>query len=350
MTSPTSARGAAPMIPRTMRALTRSAYAPEGAAHVADFPVPQPGPGEVLLQVAASSVNFADLASITGEPLPVRAVTGLRTPKHPVPGRDVAGTVVALGSDVTELSLGDQVFGELDAGSFAEYAVAPVRHLAHLPDGLGLVEAATLPLAGLTALQGLRDAGRLQEGQSVLVSGASGGVGTFAVSIAAALGGTVTAVCSSRNLEQAMTLGASAAIDATTPWREVCAQGPYDLVLNIAGGHTLTELRAAVAPRGTLVNITGRGGRVLSSLGLLARTAAVAPFTRQRLVGLAAHRSVADLHELGKMVASGQVRPAIEAAYPLEHADQAIQHVLVERARSKIVIAAQESTSQESTS
>lgn len=334
-------------VPATMRALTQRGYGGADVVSLADAPVGSPGPGEVLLQVRASSINFADVAVVTGEPLLIRAASGLRGPRHPVGGRDVVGRVVALGSDVTDFAVGDEVFGELTRGAFAQYAVAPVRLLAHLPDGLSPQVAATLPLAGLTALQALRAGGVEAKGAesggagdqpSVLVNGASGGVGTFAVSIAAALGARVTAVCSTRNRDQARGLGAEAVIDSASPWSEVVAAGTHDVLLDVGGGRSLRELRSALTPTGALVLVTGRGSRVTSSLGLRGRAALAGLFSRQRLVSFSAHPSPSDLTELAELVAAGRVTPAIEATYPLEQAPDAIRHVLVDRARGKIVV------------
>ncbi|MGI9528655.1 MAG: NAD(P)-dependent alcohol dehydrogenase, partial [Acidimicrobiia bacterium] len=202
-------------IPATMRAIVQSGYGSSDVLEVQDVPTPTPGDEQVLIKVEASSLNIYDHHMISGTPAMVRAVAGFRTPKNPIPGADVAGTVVAVGKDVNQWKVGDEVFGDIGAGAFAEYAVGKEKAIARMPEGVAFEVAATVPLAALTALQGLRDIAGLQSGQKVIINGASGGVGTFAVQIAKALGGEVTAVCSTQKVDAARSIGADTVIDYT---------------------------------------------------------------------------------------------------------------------------------------
>jgi NADPH:quinone reductase-like Zn-dependent oxidoreductase len=286
------------------------------------------------VEVHAAGVNAADGYVVRGRPVPVRASSGLRRPHHPVPGMDVAGVVVGVGERVTRFRPGDEVVGTA-AGSFAEAALAREDLLTRKPAGLGWAEAAALPLASTTALQGLRDAGRLQPGQRVLIVGASGGVGTFAVQIAVAMGGRVTAVCSERAADLVRGLGASEVIAYER--EDWTASGQrHDLVLQLAGTAGPGAARRALSPGGTLVLSSGAGR--LGGVGRMLAAVLENPFVSQRLVVLTAHDSAADLDAVLAMVAAGQVRPVIERTWPLDRAAEAVAHLASGHTRGKSVI------------
>src|SRR5689334_25236281 len=243
--------------PASMRAAVHEAYGPpEEVVTVRTVPVPEVGPDDVLVTVGAASVNALDWHYVTGLPMFARPTLGLRRPKRQVPGADVAGTVEAVGSAVTRFQPGDRVFGEVSGGAFAEYVVAPAEWLVPVPEGVAVETAATVGVAAETALQGLRDWGRLQPGQRVLVNGASGGVGSFAVQLAKALGAShVTAVCSTGNVEAARRGGADRVVDYTR--EDVRALGEtFDLFFDNAGSLTLRDSRKLLTPRGTYVMVT----------------------------------------------------------------------------------------------
>ena len=238
-TAPVSAR-------QTMRAIMQAGYGSAGVLHLADIGRPAAAGGEVLLRVHAAGLDRGTWHLMAGQPYAIRLVSGLRAPKNPVPGLDVAGTVVAAGADVTGFAVGEEVFG-IGQGSFAEYARARPDKLARKPAGLTFGQAAVVAVSGLTALQGLRDAGCLQPGQNVLITGASGGVGTYAVQIAKALGAQVTGVCSTAKTDLVTSIGADHVLDYT---RDDFADGSrrYDLILDIAGNSPLARLRRALTP------------------------------------------------------------------------------------------------------
>src|SRR3954454_12239272 len=234
-----------------MKAIVRETYGPPDVLHLAAVPVPTVGDGDVLVRVRAASANAADWHLLRGTPLPFRLVAGLRIPKFKIIGTDVAGHVEAVGRNVTQFRPGDEVFGELSRcgfGAYAEFAAAPEKALALKPANLSFEEAATLPTAGCTALQGLRKA-RIQRAQRVLVIGASGGVGTFAVQIAKAFGAEVTAVCSTRNVEMVRSIGADHVIDYTK--EDFTTNGEhYDVIFDLVANHSFSEHRRALTPRG----------------------------------------------------------------------------------------------------
>jgi NADPH:quinone reductase-like Zn-dependent oxidoreductase len=298
-----------------------------------------PGPGEVLVRVHAAAVNAYDWHFLHGDPRIARLSMGLRGPKQRIRGRDFAGSVVAVGDGVGGLRAGDAVFGEAD-GSFAEFVCAAQDCVGPAPQGLSFAEAAALPLAGNTALTGLRDVARLRAGQSLLINGASGGVGTFAVQIAKAYGAEVTAVCSSRNVELVRSLGADHVVDYTTDDFTRTARR-HDVVLDLVGNRSLGELRRVLSPSGTLVLSGGgvyEGGSLLGPLGLFLKGSLLSPFVRQRVRQLPAKPSRENLAALRELVESGQLTPRIERTYPLSEAPEAIRRLEAEHARTKIVI------------
>jgi NADPH:quinone reductase-like Zn-dependent oxidoreductase len=263
---------------------------------------------------------------------------GVRRPKNPVPGLDVAGTVVAVGSDVTRFAVGDEVFG-IGQGSFAEYATAREDKLARKPANLSFEQAAVVAVSGLTALQSLRDVARVQPGRHVLIVGASGGVGTFAVQIAKALGARVTGVCSTTKTDLVRSAGADHVIDYA---EQDFASGPerYDVILDIAGQSGLARLRRALTPSGTLVLVGGEGGgRWIGGMDRQLRALAWSPFVRQRLAVKVPKEHYADIERLARLIEAGQVTPVIDRSYPLQHVPDAMRRLVAGHARGKLVIA-----------
>ncbi len=319
----------------TMRAAVRRRYGPADGVAIEEVERPTPGEGEVLIRVTASSVNPADWHMMTGLPYLVRLQAGLRSPKRPVLGADVAGIVEAAGPAVTRFRPGDEVFGET-SGAFAEYATAPEAVLAAKPAGVPFEQAAATPLAGLTALQGLRDKGRLRAGHRALVIGASGGVGTFAVQIAKALGAGVTGVCSSRNVDLVAALGADRVVDYTRD--DFAATGPYDVILDNVGNRSLADCRRALADDGTYVLVGGPKHRFLGPMRRLVRVLATSPFTGQRLVGMLAGANADDLVELARLTAAGDVTAAVERAVPLTGVAAALRSQGEGHTRGKTVV------------
>ena len=296
----------------------------------------------MLVRVRAASVNPADWHLLRGEPYLVRLVFGLRRPRKIVPGIDAAGLVEEVGAAVTEFRAGDEVFGG-PGGAFAEYCRGGEKDFARKPAGLTFEQAAAVPIAGCTALQGLRDQGKLEPGQTVLVNGAAGGVGTFAVQIAKALGGDVTGVCSTRSVELVRSIGADHVLDYTV--EDFARSGRrYDLILHVAGNRSLPDLRRALAPRGTLVLVGGGVGRDAGSGGLLGpmaqslRAVVLSPFVGQRLRMVAAKVRKEDLVALAELIEAGKVTPVVDRSYPLSEVPQALEYLEAGHARGKVVV------------
>ncbi|MGY1725689.1 NAD(P)-dependent alcohol dehydrogenase [Geodermatophilus sp. SYSU D01062] len=331
--------GQSAVVPSVMTAVVQQRYgpAPEGLLAVGEAPVPRPGEGEVLVRVLASSVDRGTWHSMAGLPYPVRAVSGLRRPKAANPGRNLAGEVVATGSGVAGVAPGDQVYG-IGRATFAEYAVAPARKLAPLPPGLGPEQAATVPVSGLTALQAVRDHGRVRAGQRVLVLGASGGVGGFAVQVARAAGAEVTGTASTAKVDLVRGLGAHTVVDHT---RQDPLDGGarYDVVLDTGGNRPLRALRRALTPHGRLVIVGGEnGGRWLGGTDRQLRAQALSPFVGQHLGTFVAREDGADLRELSALVEAGALTPAVDRVFPLEETAAAVRHLLDGGARGKVAV------------
>jgi NADPH:quinone reductase-like Zn-dependent oxidoreductase len=320
-----------------MKAIVQRGYGNTDVLEFVDVDPPKPGARDVLVRVRAASVNHGDVAVMTGHPSVMRLAFGLRRPRVAIRGRDLAGTVEAVGDEATRFRAGDEVYAETTTGSFAEYAVVPEQLLAAKPATLTFEQATAVPLAGVTALQALRDVASVQPGQTVLVNGASGGVGTFAVQIAKAFGAEVTGVCSTRNLEQARALGADHVVDYT---REdfTRREERYDVILDLAGNHPLSACRRALAPDGVLVLSTGTGGRVFGPLGRYLRALLLTMFVSQKLRVHAAKPRHEDLDALGRLIDAGAVTPAVETTYPLQDTAEAIRHFQDRHARAKIVV------------
>ncbi len=320
-----------------MRAIVQTSYGTADVLRVETIERPTPAPDEVLIRVRAAGLNHADWVYVSGTPMLARLAFGMRRPKTKVRGKDVAGIVESVGASVTTLRIGDEVFGELTSGAYAEYAVAPASQLARRPGNLSFEEAAAVPVSGMTALLGLRDAGGVTTGQRVLINGASGGVGTFAVQIAKALGAEVTAVCSSRNADLATSLGADHVIDYVTTDFTLGTRR-YDVVFDSIGNHSIRALRSALVPKGTLVLSSGTGSRVLGPMGRILGAMVINPFVSHKLALVPAGRTNATLDDLRELIEAGHVTPAIERTYPLAEVPAAMHQFVTEHARGKIAI------------
>ncbi len=314
----------------TMRAMTRDRYGPPEVLELRTLARPEPGPGEVLVRVRASSVSIGDWLMLTGRPRMLRAAWGLLRPRSRVLGREVAGVVEAIGSEVSEVQPGDEVYGEVDNGAHAEYVVAPERLLARKPATLTFEEAAAVPIAGVTALQGLRDTGRIRPGHRVLVNGASGAVGTMVIQVAKALGADVTAVCSGRNAELVRSLGADSVIDYSQV-DYTAGDARYDLIFDLAGNHGLGANRRMLTPQGVYVASTHRMSTML-------RAALTSLWARGRVAVLAQRESKADLDTLRELIEAGHVRPVIDRRYPLDEVARAFREQAVGHAQGRKVI------------
>jgi NADPH:quinone reductase-like Zn-dependent oxidoreductase len=317
-----------------MRALVRRRYGGPGVVRVEEVEQPELEDDRVLVRVRASSLNKADWHELRGWPRLLRPLTrgGVRRPKSPLLGTDFAGVIEAVGKDVTDLAPGDEVFGGR-SGAFAEYVSA--TNVVRKPPDASFEEAAAMGIAGLTALQGLRDHGRLQPGERVLINGASGGVGTLAVQIAKALGGHVTAVCSTRNVEQAHALGADRVLDYTRQdfTRE---QERYDLIADVAGGHSWYALKRVLEPEGRLVIVGGHGSR--RQLGHLAAVWLASRFDERTVEFFVAKFNKADLQTLADLLESGALKPAIDRTYELAEAQEALRTFGEGHVRGKLVL------------
>ncbi len=323
-----------------MKAVVQDTYGSAAVLETRGIGKPEIGDDQVLVRVWAAGVNPGDWAIMGGLPYIARPVYGLRKPKNAVRGTDVAGTVEAVGAGVTRLRPGDEVFGWCGGlgGAFAEYAAASEDALAPKPANLTFERAAAVPMAGLVALQALRDHGCVRAGQKVLVNGASGGIGTFAVQIAKALGAEVTGVCSTRNVEMVRSIGADHVIDYT---REDFAEGDqrYDLILDIGGNSTLSRLRRALNPQGTLVIAGGEGGgRWLGGTDRQLRAMMLSPFVGQKLGTFINKENHEDLIVLKELIEAGTVTPVIDRTYPLSEVPEAIRYLEEGHARGKVVI------------
>lgn len=309
-----------------MRAIVQDRYGTPEVLEIRQVAIPDPAPDQVLIQIVASSVNAADWHKSTGTPYIARTVAGLTRPKNPIPGADVAGIVVAVGDDVTRFEVGDEVFGDTGYGAYAEFAVASPQALAYKPAGIGFEEAAATPLAALTALQGLRDLGGVEEGMRVVVNGASGGVGTFAVQIAKALGAEVTAVCSTNKVDMVGSIGADRVIDYTAQDFVEVVQEQHVLLDN-AGTRPWKETSRVLADDGINVTIAGPKHAWLGPLRNLIARKVASRFDNRRFTWFVAEMNQDDLETLGGMLASGQIRPVIEATYPLDRVPEALRAV-----------------------
>jgi len=321
-----------------MKAIMQDVYGSADVLELRDIARPEPGDGQVLIRVKAAGVDQGVWHLMAGLPYLVRLFGyGLKKPKVPVRGREVAGVVEAVGTGVTRFAAGDEVYGTCD-GSFAEYVCAKEDKLARKPLGISFEEAAAAPISGVTALQAVRDAGQVTVGQKVLILGAGGGVGSYAVQLAKAFGAEVTGVCSTGKVELVRSLGAGAVIDYTTS--DIAGTGElYDLIIDTAGNRPLSFLRRLLVPKGTLVIVGGEGGGKLTG-GLERSLGAplVSLFSGRKFKGLAAKETHLDLEALASLIESGSVKPAVDRVFPLAEAPAAIQYLREGRARGKVVI------------
>ncbi len=326
-----------------MRAVEQDRYGGPEVLTLREVTRPEPGSGQVLVRVRATSLNAADWHLMRGLPLAARAAFGLRAPRAKVRGSDIAGVVEAVGPDVTQWRPGDEVYGQLGVagGGFAEYAVARADLLVAKPASLSFEAAAAVPLAGATALLALREGSWLKEGQRLLVNGASGGVGTFAVQLGHALGAEVTGVCRTRNVDLVRSLGAKHVVDYTR--EDVSELGRrYDVVLDLAGSLTLRRLRRLVEPGGTLV-LSGGGNsdgrrQLLGPAWLMVRGKLAAPFLPFAVSTPFTPESPEQLADLAALVEAGTLTPVLDRTFPLEETAAAMTYLETEHARAKVVV------------
>jgi NADPH:quinone reductase-like Zn-dependent oxidoreductase len=322
-----------------MRAIVQDRYGSFDVLEARNIERPQIGDDQILVRVHAASVHLGDWVLMTGSPLIMRIATGLRRPKNEVPGTDVAGTVEAVGKDVKALRPGDAVFG-WSAGAFAEYAAGSEDQFLLKPADLSFEQASAVGVSATTALQLLRDDGKVQPGQKVLINGASGGVGTFAIQIAKAFGAEVTGVTSTRNVDLVRSIGADHVIDYTRDDFTKRTER-YDLILDNVGNHSMARTRGVLAPTGLL--ISNGGGHVGGKLGRTLRTMLVSTFVRQQARPSVKAQNHDDLVALKELVEAGKVAPVIDGTYPLSEAPKAIARLTTGRTRGTIVIAVLES-------
>ena len=321
----------------TMKAIIQDRYgAPEDVLALRDIEVPVVNDDQVLVRVHAAGLHAGDCFTVRGAPFPVRMVTGLLKPKVGIPGYDLAGRVEVVGNKVTRFQPGDEVFGA-STGTCAEYVCASEGELAHTPANLTLEEAAAMPTSALAALHALRDVGKVRPGQRVLINGASGGVGTFAVQIARSLGAEVTGVCSTGNMDRVRSIGADHVIDYT---REDFTQHSqrYDLIFDNVENRALSDCRRALMPNGTLILNSGTGAQGCKLLVRLLKPLALSPFVRQNLRRYLSVPNYRDLVVLKELVESGQLTPVIDKTYPLRETPAAIGYIEAGHARGKVVI------------
>lgn len=321
----------------TMRAVVQERYGSVDRLRLASIALPQVGVEDVLVRVHAAGLDRGTWHLMTGRPYLIRPVLGVRGPRRPVPGLDVAGTVVAVGSAVTRFGAGDEVFG-FGRGSFAEYAVARQDKLARRPSNATFEQAAVVPVSAATALLAVYDAGRVRPGQHVLVTGASGGVGSYAVQLAKAAGAEVTGVASTGKLDLLRFLGADHVVDYG---QEDWARGArrYDLVIDIAGNPPLSRLRRALTSTGTAVFVGGEhGGSVTGGLGRQLRGMVWSPFLRQRLTGFVPKERASDLERLVPFIEAGTVTPSVDRVFRLEEVPEAMRYLEAGRVRGKVAV------------
>jgi NADPH:quinone reductase-like Zn-dependent oxidoreductase len=318
-----------------MKAIVRETYGPPDVLHLEEVPVPAVRDGDVLVRVHAASANAGDWHLLRGTPLPFRLVAGLRTPKFKIIGIDIAGRVEAVGRNVTQFRPGDEVFGELSRcgfGAYAEFAAAPEKALTLKPTNLSYEEAATIPTAGCTALQGLQK-GRIQRAQRVLINGASGGVGTFAVQIAKAFGSEVTAVCSTRNVDVVRSIGADHVLDYKKDDFAALRQR-YDLILAANGDRPIWDYRRALSANGSYV-MSGGSNRQLMDVLLFGPLLSMG---HQKFGNLLVKPNQADLLVLKALCETGNVRPVIDRRVPLSEVPAAVRYIEDGHARGKVVV------------
>ncbi|MGI9602214.1 MAG: NAD(P)-dependent alcohol dehydrogenase [Acidimicrobiales bacterium] len=320
-----------------MQAIVQTSYGNAEVLTMGTIGQPQIADNEVLVDVRAAGLDRGTWHLMTGQPYLIRLGFGLRRPRNPVPGLDLAGVVAAVGADVTRFEVGDEVYG-IGKGTLAPFAAAREDKLARKPANLTYEQAAVVAVSALTALQGLRDHARVEAGQRVLIIGASGGVGTYAVQIAKAMGAEVTGVASAGKLELVRSIGADHVIDyATTDF--ATGQPDYDVIFDIGGNATLSRLRSALAPKGTLVIVGGEeGGKWIGGIDRQIRATLLSPFVGQRMKTFVSKETAVDLDELTKLLASGAVTPVVGQTYPLAEAAHAMGQLEDGLVRGKVAI------------
>jgi len=319
-----------------MKAIVYEKYGTPDVLHIKEIEKPVPADNEVLIKVRTASITFGDLAAVKGEPFMVRFTLGLREPKYKTPGKDMAGEVEAVGTNVKEFKVGDAVFGDLSEcgwGAFAEYVSAPENAIVHKPANSSFEEAAAVPESAVVALQGLRNLGNIQLGQKVLIYGASGGIGTFAVQIAKSFGTHVTGVCSTRNLDLVRSLGADLVIDYT---KEDFTQsgGQYNLILATAGYRSLFDYKRALAPNGCYVATGGEMAQIFQPMLL-------GPWLStdgRKMTNLAMKPNKNDLTFVKDLIEAGKVKPVIDKCFPLSEVPEALRYYGQGRSRGKVVV------------
>jgi NADPH:quinone reductase-like Zn-dependent oxidoreductase len=322
-----------------MKAVVQDRYGAPDVLHIEEHDPPKVGDDDVLIRVRAAGLDAGVWHVTAGKPYLLRLFGfGLRAPKQRIPGRDVAGHVTDVGKNVTRFQPGDEVFGTTLEGSFAEFTRAPEDRLALKPASVSFEQAAVVPVSGCAALHAVRDAGRVRAGEKVLVLGAGGGVGSFVVQIAVALGATVTGVCSTAKVNFVRSLGAERVIDYE--WEDFTDRSErYDLIVDTAGNNSLSRLRRALVRYGTAVIVGGEGGgRLLGGFGRSLRAPAVSAFVRQRLVALISEEDQPALETLRSMLADGSIAPAIDRVFALEQAAEAIEYLHAGSPLGKVVI------------
>jgi NADPH:quinone reductase-like Zn-dependent oxidoreductase len=321
-----------------MKAIVYTEYGSPDVLHLKDVEKPVPADDEVLVKVQAVSVNVADLHLLRADPFLIRLSSGFLTPKHTILGSDIAGRVEAVGSNVTQFKPGDEVFGDISAcgwGGFAEYACVRENALVLKPTNLSFEQAAAVPMAAVTALQGIRHAGQMRPGQKALINGASGGVGTFAVQLAKAFGAEVTAVCSTRNLETARSIGADHVIDYTQ--EDFATNGQqYDLILAANGDRSISDYKRALSPTGVYVQTGGSMSQMTQAM-IQGPWISMTGSKKMGNMGVAKPNQK-DLAFMKELLESGKVRPVIDRCYPLNEVPEALRYLEAGHARGKVVI------------
>ena len=323
-------------IEETMKAIVHDRYGSFELLELRDIPKPEVGDDEVRVRVRAAGLHVGDCFSVRGAPFVMRFATGLLKPKHGVPGFDVAGQVEAVGKTVTRFRVGDEVFGACN-GACAELVCVAQDTLAHKPAKLSFEQAAALPTSGLAALHALRDVGKVQPGQKVLINGASGGVGTFAVQIAKSFGADVTGVCGTSNLELIRSLGVDHAVDYTQEDFTLGEQR-YDLIFDNVENRSLSDLRRALTPKGMLILNSGTGAQGMKMMVRLIKPLVLSPFLSQDLRRYLSVPNHEDLRLIGELVESGKLSPVIDRTYPLEQTGDALAYIEGGHARGKVVV------------
>lgn len=322
-----------------MKAITYERFGGPDVLRHEDVRKPEPAKGEVLVKVRAASVNPLDWHMLRGKPLVIRLSPDVRGWKPMRPGRDLAGTIERVGGDVGGFSAGDEVFGA-SQGAFADYVCGPETAFVRKPASVSFEDAAATPIAGLTALQALRDSGRLIVGRKVLINGAAGGVGSFAVQVAKTLGAHVTGVCSASSVPLVRQLGADAVIDYDSE-NFTRRADTYDLIVDLIGNHPYRRLKRALVPGGRVAAVGGGAGGAYSLGRWLVRTgaaAAASKLTRRKVVFMMSRLDLQDLAWLGELIASGKLKPVIDSRYPLAEVPDAMRHLAAGHAHGKVVI------------